>query len=369
MQALKKTKLKSLKIAREVGPLGVIELLKKNGVVGRGGAGFPVYRKWKFAMDTESDKKYLICNADEGEPGTFKDKFIFENNPETMIEGMIIAAETIGAKLGIIYLRGEYEYLKEKLEKKIEKIIKKSKTKISIEIVVGAGAYICGEETAIINSIAGRRGNPHIKPPFPAIRGLHSKPTVVNNVETFLNVAQALSLSKYDNTLRLFSVSGSVKKPGIYELPDGTQLKYILKLAKAKNPKAIYLGCFGGCIPIKNIKLQYKDLKKYGCHIGTYTLIVVGDKMPIIDMALIIAKFFVYESCGKCTPCREGNIQILKLLKKIKSREASGNDFETLKDLSEHIMETSLCGLGQTATTHVVSAIKYFEKEFKQLLK
>lgn len=369
MQALKKTKLKSLKTSREVGPLGVIELLKKNKVVGRGGAGFPVYRKWKFAMDTDSDTKYLICNADEGEPGTFKDKFIFENNPETMIEGMIIAAETIGVKLAIIYLRGEYEYLREGLEDKIKKIIKKSKSKVSIEIVMGAGAYICGEETAIINSIAGRRGNPHIKPPFPAIRGLHSKPTVVNNVETFLNVSQSLSLSKYDNTLRLFSVSGSVKKPGIYELPDGTSLKHVLKLAKAKNPKAVYLGCFGGCIPIKNIKLQYKDLKKYGCHIGTYTLIVVGKETSIIDMALIIAKFFVYESCGKCTPCREGNIQVLKILKKIKSGEATEDDFTMLKTLSEHVMDTSLCGLGQTATTHVISAIKYFEKEFKKLLK
>lgn len=370
MQILKRTKMKSLKIARELGPLGVVEMLRKKKVIGRGGAGYLVSKKWKLAMDTNSDVKYLICNADEGEPGTFKDKFIMEKNSNTMIEGIIIAAETIGAKDVYFYLRGEYLNLRDDLNKKIKKILKKSKSNISIEIVMGAGAYICGEETAIIKSIEGYRGQPYAKPPFPAQYGLWGKPTVVNNVETFVHVAQALSLKNYNTNFRLYSISGCVKNPGVYEALVGEKLSKIASKAKPRNtPKAIYFGAFGGCRPYKEMKLTSKNICGEDCVHGAASLIIVDDKTSIVDMSYVISKFFTYESCGKCTPCREGNIQILLLLKKIKKGEATEDDYELLKEFSSHIKETSLCGLGQTSTKHIITGIKYFENEFRERLK
>lgn len=370
MQILKKTKLKSLKIARRLGPLGVVEILRKKKVVGRGGAGYPVAKKWKSAMDVKSDIRYLICNADEGEPGTFKDKFIIKKNPNTMIEGIIIAAETIGAKNVFLYLRGEYLELKNELNKRIEKLLKKTKSEILIEIVMGAGAYICGEETAIIKSIEGYRGQPYTKPPFPTQSGLWGKPTVVNNVETFVHVAQALYFDNYDTNLRLYSISGSVEKPGVYEAPVGETLSKIAKKAKPRGiPKAIYFGAFGGCRPYKEMKLTKQNICGNDCVHGAASLIIIDDKTSVVDMSYVISKFFTYESCGKCTPCREGNIQILLLLKKLKNGEATIEDYNLLKELSLHIQETSLCGLGQTSTKHILTGIKYFEKEFKDLLR
>ncbi|NCN86909.1 NADH-quinone oxidoreductase subunit F [archaeon] len=369
MQITKKTKLKGLKKTREIGPLGVVETLRKKKVTGRGGAGFLVAKKWKSVMDTKSDVKYLICNGDEGEPGTFKDKFIIMNNSETLIEGIIIAAETIGAKTVYFYLRGEYVNLRKFLENKIKKVLQKSNSNIEIIVVMGAGAYICGEETAIIKSIEGYRGQPSYKPPFPWQEGLWEKPTVVNNVETFVHVAQALCFKDYNPNLKLYSVSGSVKKPGIYEELSGEKLSKIISKAKPINkPKAIYFGCFGGCKPYKEMKLIPKTICGDDCVHGAASLIVADNKTSAIDMAYIISKFFTHESCGKCTPCREGNIQILLLLKKLRKGEATKKDFELLKELSLHIQETSLCGLGQTSTKHLLNAMKHFKKEFTDLL-
>ncbi|MDA3836703.1 MAG: NADH-quinone oxidoreductase subunit F [Nanoarchaeota archaeon] len=360
----------ALKVARNLGPLGVVEILRKKKVTGRGGAGFPVAKKWKFAMDTDSDVKYLICNADEGEPGTFKDKFIMLKNPKTMIEGIIIAAETIGVKNVYFYLRGEYLNLREGLEKEIKSMLKKSESDASIEIVMGAGAYICGEETAIIKSIEGYRGQPYCKPPFPPKAGLWEKPTVVNNVETFVHIAQSLYFDDYNTNLRLFSISGCVKKPGIYEALSGESLTKVISKAKPTNkPKAIYFGCFGGCKPYKEMKLTAKNICGDDCVHGAATLIITDDKTSAVDMAYIISKFFTYESCGKCTPCREGNIQVLLLLKKLRAGEATKEDYELLKELSLHVQETSLCGLGQTSTKHITTGIKYFESEFTDLIK
>ena len=369
MQITLKTQLKGLGKARSLGPLGVIETLNKKRVVGRGGASFPVSDKWKYAIDTKSDKKYVICNADEGEPGTFKDKLILIKNSETLIEGIIIASETIGATEAFIYLRGEYVELKKNLERKIKEVINKAKTKVSINIVMGAGAYICGEETAIIKSIEGSRGQPYHKPPFPPVEGLFGKPTVINNVETLVNVSQALSFKDYNPDLRLFSVSGSVKKPGVYEFPIGTKLTKVVEMAKPLGkPKAIYFGCFGGCMEYKDMELTPENICREECIHGAGTIIVVGEKISIIDMAYIISKFYTFESCGKCTPCREGTIQILLLLKKLRSGKGEKKDLELLKELALHIKETSLCGLGQSSTNHIISAMHNFPDEFEDLI-
>ncbi len=370
MQILKETNGKALSKIRKMKPTEVISLLKKQNVIGRGGAGFSTAQKWKYTLNAKSETKYVICNADEGEPGTFKDKYIIKNNPKTLIEGIIIAAETVQAKQAFIYLRGEYIYLKTKLERQIKLFLSESKSNVKIEIVSGAGAYICGEETALINSISGRRGQPNYKPPFPAIEGFNEKPTIINNVETFVNVAQALHFKSYNTNLRLFSLSGAIKKPGIYELPIGVKTSDIIKLVIPKGlPKAIYFGCFGGCMKYKDIQITPENIKKEGCMIGTYTLIISNKDSSMIDMAYNISSFFIFESCGKCTPCREGNIIILDILEKMKNKKATREDFEILKELALHIKETSLCGLGQTSTNHIITAIKHFSEEFEEVLK
>lgn len=370
MQILRKTELKAYKKAKKIGQKGVIEILSKKGLVGRGGAAFPTARKWQFAIDTKSDTKYVICNADEGEPGTFKDHLVLEKVPENVIEGIIIAAETIAAKQAYIYLRGEYEYLKPKIQKAISYVLKRSGSKVKIDIVVGAGAYVCGDETAIIKSIEGYRGQAYLKPPFPPVEGLWGKPTVINNVGTLANVPQAILFDDWDPHLRLFSLSGDVTKPGIYEFPMGVSLKKLIELGKPKNPvKAVYFGCFGGCMPYKEILLTPENVCGQNCVIGAGTIIVVDNTHSIVDMAETIAKFYAFESCGKCTPCREGSKRCLDLIAKIQSGKATKQDCDTLLDLALHIHETSLCGLGQTATNHLITALKYFREEFEQKCK
>ena len=367
MQILKKTGLKALERAKGLGPCGVVELLNEKGLTGRGGAAFPTGKKWEFAINAKGDEKYVICNADEGEPGTFKDRFIIENNPETLIEGILIAAYTIGAKQAFIYLRGEYEHLKAPLGCVIDRILEESKAELKIDIVVGAGAYVCGEETAIIESIEGFRGQPYYKPPYPPVEGLWGKPTIVNNVETLVNVPQAiLFVDDWNKDLRLASLSGNVTKPGVYELPIGYKLTDLIRLGAPENKiKAVYFGCFGGCMPYSEIELTPENVCGMNCTIGAYTIVVVDENQSILDIALSIAEFYARESCGKCTPCREGTIRVLELLKKIKSKKATRADLDTLKDLAEHINETSLCGLGQTSTNHVLTALRHFRSEFE----
>lgn len=370
MQILKKTNLKALKKAQELGADKVIELLDKKNLVGRGGAAFPTARKWKFSKNTEADKKYVICNADEGEPGTFKDKFILEKNAETMIEGILIAAYVIGAKRCFVYLRGEYEYLRKDFEKKIKKVIKKSKTDITIEVVRGAGAYICGEETSIIQSIMGYRGHSQYKPPFPPTEGLWGKPTIVNNVETLACAAQALLYDDWDPNLRLFSVSGNVTKPGVYELPLGIEMSKVIELTKPKNKlKAMSLGCFGGIMPIDyNMKITNEIICKENCFHGSYTIILIDEKQNVVNTALSIARFYTYESCGKCTPCREGTIRLLNLLKKVRRGQGDNNDLKLMNEFAHHVQETSLCGLGQTAGQHLITSLQHFPEDYEVFL-
>jgi len=370
MQILKKTELKGFEKAKQLGAEGVINLLNKKGLIGRGGAGFPTGKKWKFALDAEADEKFVICNADEGEPGTFKDKFIMENVPENMIEGILIACNVIGAKRAFIYLRGEYEYLAGKLNKLIANIITKAGADVSIEIVMGAGAYVCGEETAIIRSIEGFRGQPYYKPPFPPTEGLWGKPTVINNVETLANIPQAILFDDWDASLKLFCISGCVDKPGVYELPLGIKLSSIIEKAKPRNkPKALFFGCFGGCMPYKDVEFTQENICGEGCSHGCGSVIVVDSTKSIVDLTYQIAKFFTYESCGKCTPCREGTIRMLLLMRKIKKGEGTKKDLELLEELGEHIRETSLCGLGQSASNHILTALKHFRKEFEERIK
>lgn len=371
MQILKKTNLQGFKRAKELGPEKVIEEIEKKGLVGRGGAAFPTAKKWRIAKETPADERFVICNADEGEPGTFKDRFILTNNAETLIEGILIAAYTIGAKRCFIYLRGEYEDLREGIQATIDSTIKNADTDITIEIVRGAGAYICGEETAIIQSIMGFRGHAMYKPPYPPVEGLEGKPTVVNNVETLTCASQALLFDDWDANLRLFSISGNVKNPGVYELPLGVKISTIINLVKPiKRPKAISFGCFGGVMPVtEDMVIDDNTILKEDCFHGAYTIILIDESQKILDINLSIARFYTYESCGKCTPCREGTVRMLNILKKIKRGEGRTEDLETLDRFAHHVEETSLCGLGQTAGQHIITALEHFREEYEVLVK
>jgi NADH-quinone oxidoreductase subunit F len=373
MQILEKSGMKAYKKALEMRPEAVIRLLGEKGLLGRGGASFSAAKKWEMVRNSPGDEKYVICNADEGEPGTFKDRFIIENNPETLVEGILIAAYATGAKKAYIYLRGEYECLKPKLQKAVNSILRKSDSNVEIEIFLGAGAYICGEETAIISSIEGMRGQPRIRPPYPTDKGLFGKPTAINNVETLTNVPLAMTVDSWNDNIRLHCISGDVENPGIFELPMGVNLSEVINLAKPKEmPKAVYFGCFGGCLPYEGrecMELTPKNVCGEDCMLGSCSMIVVGESRSMVDMATNIAKFYEFESCGKCTPCREGSMRILSMLQTISLGKAKKEDIETLKELAEVIKETSLCGLGQTSTHHLLNALKFFRKEFEDRIK
>ena len=366
MKVLQKTNLAALKKVQELGKEGAIGLLKKKGLTGRGGACFLTGLKWEFTRKARGAEKFVICNADEGEPGTFKDKLILENNPEGVVEGLLIAAYCIDAKQAYIYLRGEYNFLKKRLWEVIKKVLSNGGSDLKIDIIEGAGAYICGDETAIIASIENRRGYPHFKPPYPPQKGLFGKPTVINNVETLANVPLAIVDSDWSDELRLFSLSGDVAKAGVYEVKIGTKLGEIAKLAGAKNPKAVYFGASGGCVPYNaNFVVSSDHVCKEEAMLGACSLIFVGKKRSMLDLAINITEFFKHESCGKCTPCREGNVHVLELLEKIKSGKGGREDLALLEKLSVIIRDTALCGLGQSCTNHVLTALKYFKEDFK----
>ncbi|MBN2111739.1 hypothetical protein JW707_01435 [Candidatus Woesearchaeota archaeon] len=373
MQILKKTNLKAFEKAKKLGPEGVISLIKEKGLAGRGGAGFPTGTKWEMVRNAEADERYVICNADEGEPGTFKDRMIIEKNPETLIEGILIASYAVGAKKAFIYLRGEYTCLKSKLNKKIKEVLSKAKSDLKIEIFVGAGAYVCGEETAILASIEGKRGHPKVRPPYPTTYGLFGKPTVINNVETLTNVPLAVMFDDWNKDTRLHCISGDVEKPGVYEAPLGEKLSQAIERAKPKGkPKAVYFGCFGGCMPyekFRDLELRPEKVCEGECMLGSCTMIVVSEKRSIVDVATNIAKFYEFESCGKCTPCREGTMRVLAMLQNISVGDAKPEDIDTLQELAEVIKETSFCGLGQTATSHLINALKFFRKDFEDRIK
>jgi NADH-quinone oxidoreductase subunit F len=351
MQILRETNLEALNLAKKLGREKVLKILEKKGLVGRGGAGFPTAKKWGMALSVKSKTRYLICNADEGEPGTFKDKFILKNNPKT--------------------LRGEYDYLREDFEKEIQEVLEKSNMRVSIEIVRGAGAYICGEETAIIQSIMGNRGQAMYKPPYPTVEGLWGKPTVINNVETLTCVPQAILYDDWNPNIRLFSISGDVLHPGLYEWELGVKMSTVLDSVKPKEKiKAISFGCFGGIMPADyNSKITQDLICRENCQHGAYTIIFIGKSQDIVDVCISIAKFYTYESCGKCTPCREGTIRLLNLLKLVRNGKAKKEDLVTLKEFAEHVQETSLCGLGQSCGNHILSSLANFKNEYIKHIK
>jgi NADH-quinone oxidoreductase subunit F len=370
MQILRKTEIKGYAKAVQLGQRQIIDLIKVKKLTGRGGAGFPVGDKWEMVFNAEGDEKYVICNADEGEPGTFKDKFIIENNPELIIEGILIACFVVNAKQAFIYLRGEYDYLENKLKKAIKDIIKKTNSNVNINLVIGAGAYICGDETAIISSIQNERGQARLKPPFPTTNGLYDKPTIINNVETFANIPLAIIFEDWDPNLRLYSISGNVSKPGVFEEKLGINLPVIIEKAKPKNKvKAISFGCFGGIMPYSDIEVRPENICGEECILGSCTLIVIDENHSIFDICKNIAKFYEFESCGKCTPCREGTLRIFQILNNIAKGKGTRKDIDTLQELAEVVKETSFCALGQTATQHLLTGLNHFKNEFEEKIK
>jgi NADH-quinone oxidoreductase subunit F len=364
-QALQRTNGDSLRSAREMGPEKTIELITRKGLKGRGGAGNATGKKWAEvrAQPAAAGEKYFVVNCDEGEPGTFKDRFILENNSETLIEGIQIACFAIGARKAFVYVRGEYSALARDFDAKA----KAAKTSVPIEVVVGAGAYVVGEQTAMLNSIEGRRGTPRLKPPFPATYGLYGKPTVVNNVETVLNAA-LLFRGDWNGALHLFSVSGNVRKPGVYERALGVKLGDLLRDAEpSEAPKAVFFGASGGCVKYDaSLALSQEGVAKTGASLGSCTLVVVGEKQSVPEVCLSLARFFEHESCGNCAPCREITGMLRKRFECAVQAKRFGSDVKPLLEESRVLMRTaSLCGLGQSALTPLVQAVSLFPQEFK----
>ncbi len=367
-----------LKKALEFSRQDILFELKTSGLRGRGGAGFPISTKWMLTAAAESDEKYLICNADEGEPGTFKDKVLLTEYTEMILEGMTIGGYVIGAEQGIIYLRGEYSYLLPILNEKIEqrkknnllgKNILGKGVNFDIFVFLGQGAYVCGEETALIESIEGRRGQARNRPPFPVTTGLFGKPTAVNNVETLVNVPHivlkggewfaSFGTDKTKGT-KLISVSGDCKFPGVYEVSWGISINEILELVQAENVKAVQVGGASGVCIGKNEfdrKLSFEDLPTGG------SIIIFSENRKMIDVLENFMEFFADESCGQCTPCRIGNVKLLDAVRKIKRGELNGNKLEKYFDLTETMKLASKCGLGQSSPNPFVSIISNFKEE------
>ena len=367
MQIMRKTNYESFLKVLKKSPDEIIEIITKSLLKGRGGASFSTGMKWKFTKDANNLEKYLIVNFDEGEPGTFKDKFIADNNMDLLIEGILIASYVIGVKEAFIYLRGEYKYLEKVFKDAIDNAQQYlNQINLKINIFLGAGAYICGDETSIMNSIEGIRGEPRSKPPLPAIKGLWECPTCINNVETLANVPLIIDGNWED--LVLYSISGDVSNPGVFEEKKGVLAKDLLKKAHPrKKIKALFFGCAGGCAPFSDdLILDDKSLKKLGCMFGSGTIIAIGEFVKIPKILKSILDFFVHESCGKCTPCREGTFRALEILKRILSKKHNNQDLDLLIKIANCMKDTSFCGLGQTAGTSILSAIKHFRGEFEQ---
>ena len=371
--------------ALSISPVEVINVVKNARLRGRGGAGFPTGMKWQFTRAAAGDKKYILCNADEGEPGTFKDRVILTERAYMLFEGMTIAGYAIGAENGILYLRGEYNYLRKLLEKILEvrreknllgrNVLGKKGFNFDITIQMGAGAYICGEETALISSCEGLRGDPKTRPPFPAQKGYLGCPTAVNNVETLCCVTRILEMgaawfveagSKGSPGTKLLSISGDCKQPGVYEFPFGIKVKDMLKEAGAEDAQAILIGGPSGQIigpNDYNRTICYDDLATGGA------VVVFGPERNMIEIAAQYMEFFVEESCGYCTPCRVGNVLLKKYLDKILKGCGEPQDLDKLKELGESIKTTSRCGMGQTSPNPVLTTLKNFRKDYESKVK
>jgi NADH-quinone oxidoreductase subunit F len=345
--------LRALERARELGPERVIELVKASPPLGRGGAAFPNGVRWEAVARQPAKPHYLVCNADESEPGTFKDRVLMEQDPFGLIESMAIAMYATGCEKGFVYVRAEYPLAHERLQHAIDV------SGFDIELRIGAGAYVCGEETALFQSIEGYRGEPRNKPPFPVEVGLYGKPTVVNNVETLLNVPHIL-LGDDPRDTRLFCVSGNVARPGLYELELGTPLSELLELAGAEPPKAVLMGGAAGSFlrPDQlDLPLSFEGAREAGTTLGSGVVIVYGEDADLVDAVLRIAEFFRDESCGQCVPCRIGTVRQEEALHRLASGKTHGDEIRVLADLTQVMRDASICGLGQTAANAVDSAI------------
>jgi NADH:ubiquinone oxidoreductase subunit F (NADH-binding) len=356
-------------------PAEVIDEIKKSGLRGRGGAGFPTGLKWEMTNKTPGDEKYVLCNADEGEVGTFKDRYIIQNDPFSLVEGIAIASYTVGAKKAYIYLRAEYNEYKDGLQNAINQSKEKGylqKAGVDIEIFEGAGAYICGEESALIESIEGKRGEARYRPPFPPTEGLWKKPTVIDNVETLMNIPRVIfGGAEWFNQMgterskgtKVFSICGDVQKPGVYELVMGTPLRELVEgLAQAKDVKMVQIGgASGRVVPYENID----TLLSFETVLGAGGVMVFDQSRDVIEMIRMNMEFFAEESCGKCFPCREGTKRMLEIVTRFDEHKASAKDFEALEDLSETMMLSSLCGLGQAAPNSLVDTLKYYRSEYE----
>lgn len=382
-----------VKVLSELNPDNVIEILKKSGLRGRGGGGFPTWMKWKFTKEAESDIKYIVCNADEGDPGAYMNRSVLEGDPHSIIEGMIIAGKAVGAEFGYIYCRAEYPLAIERLNKAIasakdygflgENILGNG-FNFNIEIRLGAGAFVCGEETALLASIEGKRGMPKPRPPFPATKGLWGKPTIINNVGTFANIPLIIfkgadwysKIGTEDSKgTKEFALTGKVKYSGLVEVPMGTTLREIIfdigggMKNDAYSFKAVQTGGpSGGVIPFKYIDtpISYANLTNLGSIMGSGGMIVMDTSDCMVDVSKFYLQFSVDESCGKCAPCRIGTKQMLALLESIALGTADAETLIKIKDIANAMKKASLCGLGQTASNPVVSTLHYFEHEYHE---
>jgi [NiFe] hydrogenase diaphorase moiety large subunit len=369
-----------IKRALEMGRAGVLSEVRDSNLRGRGGAGFPAGIKLNLVAAAQSDKKYVVCNADEGEPGTFKDRVVLLENPKLVFEGMVIAAFASNAGKGFLYLRGEYKSFVKQLEKVLsdmrkegalgKNIMGKEGFNFDIEIKLGSGAYVCGEETALIESMEGNRGEPRNRPPFPVNTGYNGCPTVLNNVETFMNIPhivlkgakwfKGFGTQKSAGT-KLISISGDCKRPGVYEIEYGTSIKDLLKLAGAQDAKAVSAGASGECVPKSQFsrKICFEDFSTGGA------VIVFSKKRNMLDAVDNFLKFFEDESCGQCTPCREGIPVLIEGLDMIKKGECSKEYMDDLLSLSETMQIASKCGLGQSCPKPFISIMNNFKQEYK----
>lgn len=379
------------KVLNEMTPEDVIEVIKTSGLAGRGGAGFPTWFKWNAARQSEGEEKYLICNADEGDPGAFMDRAVIESDPHTLIEGMLIGAYAIGAKNAVVYVRAEYPLAIKRLERAIEQAteagylgdnILGTDFSCKMTIKAGAGAFVCGEETALIESLEGHRGMPRLKPPFPAQSGYWRKPSNINNVETFANVSWIINNggeafasmgTEGSKGTKVFAVTGKVKRSGLVEIPMGKTLRDVIfdiggGMKGDKAFKAVQMGGpSGGCIPAELIDtvIDYKALGATGAIMGSGGMVVMDEGTCMVGMAKFFLDFTAKESCGKCIHCRIGTKRMLEILTRITNGEGQDGDVELLEELCYGIKDGALCGLGQTAPNPVLTTIKYFRNEYE----
>jgi NADH:ubiquinone oxidoreductase subunit F (NADH-binding) len=377
---------KSLEKARSMSQKDLIEEVRKSGLRGRGGAGFNTGMKWNFSYSAVADQKYVFCNADEGEPGTYKDRLIMENDPQSVLEGMAICGYAIGSNQGYIYCRGEYPYVVEILNTAIQQAKEKGVLgDFNIEVRMGAGAYVCGEESALIESIEGHRGEPRFKPPFPPVIGLWGKPTIVNNVETFANIPVILEKgadwyagigSKSYPGTKLMTLTGDIVKRTFIEVPTDITIRQLIYdfgggIPEGKKFKAVQIGgTSGGFIPetLLDTLIDFDSMAAIGATLGSGAVFVMDETRDIVDVTNRITKFFEHESCGKCSPCREGTKRMHEIVDKINNGLGSATDLDLLGRLGTVMSKACLCGLGQAAPSPVLTTLQHFRSEYSNKL-